>query len=74
MCYISLLRLTIAKIIIQDVIATNTDVSLYFNHSAILAEHKTLQNRASEIGIRLMKTENETVRALQLLEEHKTCM
>ena len=27
--------------------ATNTDVSLYYNQSAILAELKTLQNRIS---------------------------
>lgn len=54
--------------------ATNTDVSLYYNQSAILAELKTLQNRISEIDARLIKTENETDRALQLLEEHKACM
>ena len=54
--------------------ATNTDVSLYYNQSAILAELKTLQNRISEIDARLIKTENETDRALQLLEEHKVCM
>ena len=54
--------------------ATNTDVSLYYNQSAILAELKTLQNRISEIDTRLIKTENETDRALQLLEEHKACM
>ena len=54
--------------------ATNTDVSLYYNQSAILAEVKTLQNRISEIDARLIKTENETDRALQLLEEHKACM
>ena len=54
--------------------ATNTDVSLYYNQSAILAELKTLQNRISEIDARLIITENETDRALQLLEEHKACM
>ena len=54
--------------------ATNTDVSLYYNQNAILAELKTLQNRISEIDARLIKTENETDRALQLLEEHKACM
>ena len=54
--------------------ATNTDVSLYYNQSAILAELKSLQNRISEIDARLIKTENETDRALQLLEEHKACM
>ena len=54
--------------------ATNTDISLYYNQSAILAELKTLQNRISEIDARLIKTENETDRALQLLEEHKACM
>ena len=54
--------------------ATNTDVSLYYNQSAILAELKTLQYRISEIDARLIKTENETDRALQLLEDHKACM
>ena len=54
--------------------ATNTDVSLYYNQSAILAELKTLQNSISEIDARLIKTENETDRALQFLEEHKACM
>lgn len=54
--------------------ATNTDVSLYYNQSAILAELKTVTNRISEIDSRLMKAENETDRALQLLEEHKACM
>lgn len=45
--------------------ATNTDVSLYNNQSAILAELKTVTNRISEIDSRLMKAENETDRALQ---------
>lgn len=53
---------------------TNTDVSLCYNQSAILAELKTLQNRLSEIDSRLIRTENETDHALRLLEEHKACM
>lgn len=53
---------------------TNTDVSLCYNQSAILAELKTLQNRLSEIDSRLIRTENETDHALRLLGEHKACM
>lgn len=53
---------------------TNTNESLCYNQSNVLADLQTHKNRIREIDSRLMKTENETDRALQLLKEHKACM
>ena len=53
--------------------AINTDFSFEFTQKVVLKELKDLENKLSEIGSRLFRTETATDAALRQLEEQNAC-